>query len=132
LATQARIARDERVRPGGEGVIALPGEVLFVVSADGVTQQGADCLEQAWAWYIDRGLWRYRAGGGRPIVTNYERGDLDEDVVCEVNAEAGRVDICLSSRHFTQGSVNGLGVAVRSSVRSGWTYHSPARVQSRR
>lgn len=128
MVTRARIVRDERVRPGGEGVLALPGEVLFVVSADGVTAAGAHCLERAWGWYIDRGIWRYQEAGGVPILrTSYHLTDALDDAACEVDACAESVDIYLSPRHFTRGSANGLEVVARASVRAGWAHYEPAR-----
>lgn len=127
MVVGVRIVRDDRVRPGGEGVIELPGEVLFVVSAAGITQEGAECLEASWAWFIERGIWRYRAGGGAPILSvHYSHADLG-DAACEVDARAEVVAVRLSPHHFTRGSVNGLQVAARASVRAGWTHHAPVR-----
>jgi hypothetical protein len=100
---------------------------LFVVSAAGVTAAGAHCLEQAWAWYIDRGIWRYQEVGGAPILrTSYHLSDALGDAACEVDACTQTVDVYLSPRHFTRGSVNGLEVTARASVRSGWAYYEPA------
>jgi hypothetical protein len=112
--------------PGGEGVLELPGEILFVVSAAGVTRAGAECLQSSWAWFIDRGIWRYREDGGAPILrTTYRLADLG-DAACEVTATPDEVDVLLSPCHFTHGSLNGLQTAARASVRAGWTYHEPA------
>lgn len=118
---EARIARDERVTPGGEGVIELPGELLFVVSAAGVTAEGADCLQRAWEWYIERGIWQYRQGLAPVRRVTYHRTDL-QGAVCEVAAEQDVVDVYLSPEHFTLGSVSGLQTAARACARSGWQW----------
>lgn len=122
---QVRIVRDDRVNPGGEGVVELPGELLFVVSAAGVTQGGAESLLECWEWFIDRGLWRYQASGGSPLVTTYHRQDIGA-AAARVRCTPGQVDVWCSPCHFTQGSVNGLQVAARASVRRGWRYYAPS------
>lgn len=124
---KARIVRDDRVKPGGEGVVEMPGEILFVVSAEGVTQGGAEALEDAWGWFIERGLWRYDERGGESITATYRRATLPGEVAARVCcSSAGQVTCLLSPEHFTQGSVSGLQVAVRSSVRNGWRYYASA------
>jgi hypothetical protein len=126
---QVHIVRDDRVAPGGEGVVELPGELLFVVSAAGVTQDGAECLQACWRWFIDRGLWRYGQPGGQPLVTRYLHRQRGLDVA-QVLCRPGEVECWCSPRHFTRGSVNGLQVAARASVRRGWRYYSSSSTAS--
>lgn len=121
-----RIVRDERVAPGGEGTVELPGEILFVVSAAGVSEDGAEALEDGWRWFIHRGIWRYGEPGGEAVTTCYRRVALPSDVVVRLSCSSGVVECILSPQHFTQGSTSGLQVAARASVRSGWRYYSPA------
>jgi len=123
---QIRIARDERVIPGGERWVELPGEVLLVVSAAGVTQGGAEALEDAWAWYIDRGLWRYGESGGEPFQTSYRRTRLAGRTAVRLVTWRGQVECMLDPGHFTQGTVNALQVCARSMAQRGWRYYAPA------
>jgi hypothetical protein len=120
-----QIVRDRRVMPGGEGIVEMPGELLFVVSAQGVTQEGADGLLSCWRWFIDRGLWRYQDGGGDMLTTTYHLVAL-EGASAEVETSAGLVRCWLSRDHFARGSANGLQTAARASVRRGWRYYAPA------
>ena len=121
-----RIVRDDRVAPGGEGTVELPGEILFFVSAAGVSEDGAETLEDGWRWFIQRGIWRYGEPGGEPVTTCYRRAPLPADVVVRLSCSSGIVECILSPEHFTQGSANGLQVAARASVKGGWRYYSPA------
>ena len=128
IAVQVHIVRDARVAPGGEGVVELPDELLFVVSAAGVTQDGAECLQACWRWFIDRGLWRYGHDGGQPLTTTYHHRKPGHDAALVV-CRPGEVECWCSPEHFTRGSVNGLQVAARSSVRRGWRLYAPYEAQ---
>lgn len=122
---RAVIVRDHRVNPGGESIVEMPGEQLFVVSAAGVTARGAQALQSCWAWFIDRGIWRYGAPGGQPITTTYHLQPLHR-AAAEVETLPGETHCYLDPRHFTRGSANGLQAAARAACRRGWTYHAPA------
>lgn len=126
MAIEVHVVRDERVRPGGEGVVELPGELLFVVSAHGVSERGAAALVDSWRWFIDRGIWRYGAAGGDPVTTVYHHAQRGREPVRVRCSRDAAVDVWCSPEHFCLGTVNGLQVAARSSIRRGWRYYAPS------
>jgi hypothetical protein len=105
-------------------VVEMPGELLFVVSAAGVSHDGAEALQDCWRWFIYQGLWRYGQPGGQPLVTTYHLANIGE-YAAQVRGRPGRVDCWCSVDHFSRGSVNGLQAAARASIRRGWRYYAP-------
>lgn len=124
---RVEIVRDHGVCPGGESWLVLLDEMVFVASAAGVSPEGAECLQQCWGYFIERGIWRWRAGG-KPIRTEYHRVDrLISGAACSVRTTPGLATCLLSAEHFSMGSTNGLQSAARDSIRNGWTYFAPVR-----
>lgn len=120
------VARDHGLTPGAETWFELaPDELVFFVSASGVTVLGACALESAWQRFLDRGLWRYHQPGGIAASITYVYQEYDPGAVVrlDIQREAGRC--YLSPRHFELPSMHGLQSAAASSIASGWSYHGP-------
>lgn len=122
---QVHVSRDPGTQPGRSTWLDLGGELVFVVSAAGVSALGAQALEQAWDAFIGRGRWVYGGDGAR-ISAHYHRQEVEPgDVVrvtCRGDGAQWRVDCYLSPEHFAAASVVGLEREARDSIRCGWRY----------
>ena len=121
------VVRDEGKAPGAvEWVDHGGGEMVFVVSTEGMTDVGARALEAAWAAFVDAGVWRWQEAGGTPITATYHRTG-EPGTVVEVTMSAGIVDVWLSTRHYCWATVNSLQASVRDCLHTGGWSHHPLR-----
>lgn len=126
MRVRVHVRRDSGVEPGDCTWFDLGcGEMAFMVSDRAVTEVGAEALEQAWAAFIDRGVWRFGPGPGEPISTYYHHSSEDEVVRVTTRRDGldgRRVDVHLSPAHFSELALRGIEAAARDSVGCGWRY----------
>lgn len=131
---KVHVVRDAAVQPGACAWLELGcDEMVAAVSAAGVSEEGARCLQSCWGWFIEQGLWRWQddTGTGEPVRATYHHGEPPSGDVVEIAALGGDVEVWLSPEHFTAASVTGLERAVRDCIAAGWTAHDPARATAR-
>lgn len=125
---RVHVMRDVGVQPGGCTWMDLGmDEMVFVLAAACVSVVGAVALEQAWAGFVERGVWQYGVDGGERIGGIYYHHDAVDDgdvvrVTCRKSGDTRRIDVHLSPDHFAAEAVAGLEGAVRDCVDCGWRY----------
>ncbi len=108
-----RVIRDGRVSEGAERRHVCPEGVTWVVSPQGMSQDGADAFEAAWAWLIDNG------------VTSDElavHAEIDPDMgdeVIRVHYQPGILRFWCSAEHFSVATINGSVVEHREQMGHG-------------
>jgi hypothetical protein len=110
---QIFVVRDEAVAPGGESWMMLPGEVVCVVSAQGVTEVGAEALEVALGDFVDRGVWIGCEVNGEPVRmrvyhTTHVDHLLSPPAPVVMVAHGALVKVYMSASHFAPESATAL------------------------
>lgn len=124
---KVHVVRDKAIKPGGASWVAMPDEdIVFMVSAAGVSLAGAEALEKVWAPFVADGTWCWRPGQigvGPPIRTRYSSSThLPARGVVWLSVRPHFVRGLLSREHFTPASARGIDKAVACCVKSGWKY----------
>lgn len=99
-------------------------ELLFVVSAESVTDVGAAALADGWQAWVDARLWYWGPPrpGALPILdVVYELGDAGGDAVVLSFANS-RVSAVLSPEHFDAGTAASLERVGLEVAMAGWTW----------
>ncbi|GAB4067782.1 hypothetical protein GCM10028777_24900 [Angustibacter speluncae] len=109
------VLRDPDRRPGGDMIVGTSTIMVWTVSADGVTQWGADALMAAWEWLIEN-AWDLESGcleGFRSFDLLLAATDDEDESIVRFVLEAGHLQFVLSSQHFTPATVSALTVGLR-------------------
>lgn len=115
------VVRDTHVQPGAETWLDLPGEIILVVSAAGITADGAAALEGALMYFLARGVWEYATGRGAPMDLRYFRTNhLPPTRPAMVTSRGHLVKVYLCPDHFSLESFQGLYRASLECVAHGW------------
>jgi hypothetical protein len=91
-------------------------EIVFVVSADGVTDVGARALQAAWDATREPGDWHYDVPVGEPATAAYMRQQWCPGAVVHLQQFGAHCDVYLSPRHFCEASAHGIQQAANDLI----------------
>jgi hypothetical protein len=108
-AVIVHVARDPGIQPGGTQWFQIADdEIVFMVSAEGVTDIGARALEAVWTATREPGDWHFDTPVGDPATAAYYRQEWDEGAIVHLVQTGAHCDVYLSPCHFSEGSTRGI------------------------
>lgn len=111
-----KIIRDKTMKPGSETRYADDEGVVWVVSAAGVTEEGARAFEGCTNYLAERFGWDDQVAAD--AAWSYEQcPDLPEDVPLRMTYRDGTLTTRLNPAHFCLATINAAKVELRESLR---------------